>query len=48
MLLASAPVVFLGGRFADRLPLNAIRIGASVLFLVLGGLFLWRAFHHGG
>jgi putative Ca2+/H+ antiporter (TMEM165/GDT1 family) len=48
MLLASAPVVFLGGKFADRLPLKAIQIGASVLFLVLGGVFLWRAFHHGG
>jgi Ca2+/H+ antiporter, TMEM165/GDT1 family len=44
MLLANAPVVFLGKAFADRLPLKLIRYVASGLFLVLGALFIWRAF----
>jgi len=43
MLLANAPVIFLGSAFADRLPLRAMRVGAALLFLVIGGVFLWRA-----
>ena len=35
MLLANVPVVWLGARFADRLPLRAARIGAAVLFIAL-------------
>ena len=46
MLLANAPVVFLGKAFAERLPLKALHYAASALFLVLGGLFLYRAFQH--
>jgi putative Ca2+/H+ antiporter (TMEM165/GDT1 family) len=46
MLLANAPVVFLGHAFSKRLPLKAIHIGASVLFLALGALFIWRAVHY--
>jgi Ca2+/H+ antiporter, TMEM165/GDT1 family len=38
MLLANVPVVLLGSRFAQRLPLRAARIGAALLFLALG---LW-------
>jgi putative Ca2+/H+ antiporter (TMEM165/GDT1 family) len=34
------PVVLLGSRFADRLPLRAARIGAALVFLALG---LWVA-----
>lgn len=45
MLLANAPVVFLGKAFSDRLPLKAIHYVASALFLVLGAVFLFRAFH---
>jgi Ca2+/H+ antiporter, TMEM165/GDT1 family len=45
MLLANAPVVFLGKAFADRLPLKAINYLASALFLVLGAVFIWRALH---
>jgi Ca2+/H+ antiporter, TMEM165/GDT1 family len=44
MLIANAPVVFLGKAFSERLPLRAIRYVASGLFIVLGALFLWRAF----
>lgn len=46
MLLANAPVVFLGKAFSDRLPLKAIHYVASALFLVLGAVFIVRAIHH--
>jgi Ca2+/H+ antiporter, TMEM165/GDT1 family len=46
MLLANAPVVFLGKAFAERLPLGAIRYVASALFIALGALFIWRALPH--
>jgi Ca2+/H+ antiporter, TMEM165/GDT1 family len=42
MMAANGPVVFLGHAFSKRLPLKAIHIGASVLFLALGVLFIWR------
>ena len=38
MLLANVPVVLLGSRFAQRLPLRAARIGAALLFIALA---LW-------
>ena len=43
MLLANAPVVFLGKAFSERLPLEAIRYVASGLFIVLGAVFIFRA-----
>jgi Ca2+/H+ antiporter, TMEM165/GDT1 family len=43
MLLANAPVVFLGKAFADRLPMSLIHRAAAVLFAVLGLVFLYRA-----
>ena len=46
MLVANVPVVVLGRAFADRLPLKAIHYAASLLFLVLGVLFLVRVFRH--
>jgi len=42
MLLANVPVVWLGARFADRLPLRAARIGAALLFAALGVWILLR------
>jgi putative Ca2+/H+ antiporter (TMEM165/GDT1 family) len=45
MVLANAPVVFLGKAFSDRLPLKAIHYAASALFIVLGAVFLLRAVH---
>ncbi len=36
MLLANAPVVLLGGRFANRLPLRAARLLAAAVFAALG------------
>lgn len=46
MMLANGPVVFLSDMFSKRLPLKAIHIGASLLFLALGVLFIWRAIGH--
>ncbi len=42
MMLANAPVVWLGDRLADKLPLRAIRIGTAVLFAALGAATLAR------
>jgi putative Ca2+/H+ antiporter (TMEM165/GDT1 family) len=42
MLLANVPVVWLGARFAQKLPLKAARIGAAVLFAVLGAWIALR------
>ena len=41
MLLANVPVVLLGSRFADRLPLKAARLTAAAVFAALG---LWALF----
>jgi putative Ca2+/H+ antiporter (TMEM165/GDT1 family) len=38
MMLANVPVVWLGSRFASKLPLKAARISAAILFAALG---LW-------
>jgi Ca2+/H+ antiporter, TMEM165/GDT1 family len=46
MLLANAPVVFLGKAFADRLPVKTIQYGAAVMFTILGAVFLLRAAWH--
>jgi Ca2+/H+ antiporter, TMEM165/GDT1 family len=43
MLAANLPVIFLGNAFAAKLPMRAIHIGASLLFIALGLLFLARA-----
>lgn len=42
MLIANVPVVFLGARFASRLPLRAARLSAAVLFAALGLWILLR------
>jgi putative Ca2+/H+ antiporter (TMEM165/GDT1 family) len=46
MLLANAPVVFLGKTFSERLPLKTIHYVASGVFLILGAVFIFRAVHH--
>jgi putative Ca2+/H+ antiporter (TMEM165/GDT1 family) len=38
MLLANVPAVFLGNALIKRVPLRAVRVGAALLFLVIG---LW-------
>ena len=42
MLLANVPVVWLGSRFAAKLPLKAARIAAAVLFAALGAWIVLR------
>jgi Ca2+/H+ antiporter, TMEM165/GDT1 family len=42
MMLANVPVVWLGSRFAQKLPLKAARIAAAVLFTALGVWVLLR------
>lgn len=42
MLLANVPVVWLGARFAARLPLRAAKLGAAALFAALGLWILLR------
>lgn len=42
MLIANVPVIFLGARFAAKLPLRAARICASLLFAALGLWILLR------
>jgi len=41
MMVANVPVVWLGSRFAERIPLRAARITAALLFLGLG---LWNLY----
>jgi putative Ca2+/H+ antiporter (TMEM165/GDT1 family) len=42
MLLANVPVVWLGSRFATKLPLKAARMSAALLFAALGVWILLR------
>ncbi len=42
LLLADAPVIFLGKLFAERLPMRALHYGSCLLMLVIGAVFLLR------
>ncbi|MGX7894286.1 TMEM165/GDT1 family protein [Tsuneonella sp. HG222] len=42
MMLANAPVVFAGAKLVERIPLNAIRTAAALLFVVLGIVMAWQ------
>jgi len=41
MMLANAPVVWLGERITRRIPLRTVHLVSAVIFLVLGILALW-------
>ena len=41
MMLANAPVVWLGSRMTQRIPLRAVHIVSALIFAVLGALALW-------
>ena len=41
MLLANAPVVWLGDRITRRIPLRTVHVVSAAIFLVLGILALW-------
>jgi Ca2+/H+ antiporter, TMEM165/GDT1 family len=43
MMLANVPVIYLGHRFADRLPARAVHAVAALVFVVLGALALRSA-----
>ena len=47
MLAATKPVVFLGNAFAGRLPMRAIHVGTTLLLLVIGAVFIYRAIRPG-
>lgn len=47
MMLANVPVIYLGSRFAERVPARTVHIIASILFVVLGGVALRNAMHGG-
>lgn len=36
MMISNAPAVFIGQRFADRIPIRLVHVVAAVVFLVLG------------
>jgi putative Ca2+/H+ antiporter (TMEM165/GDT1 family) len=42
MFIANVPVVFLGARFAKRLPLRAARLASAAVFALLGLWILLR------
>lgn len=42
MMLANVPVVLLGHRFSDRLPLRAARLAAAALFVALALWVAWQ------
>lgn len=43
MMIANVPVIFLGHKFADRLPAKTVHGVAALIFVVLGGLALRTA-----
>jgi putative Ca2+/H+ antiporter (TMEM165/GDT1 family) len=44
MLIANIPVIMAGGWLMERVPLARVRIGASILFIVMAVVTLWAAF----
>jgi len=43
MLLVNAPIVYLGNRFAPRIPLRLVRFVAAATFALIGAVILLRA-----
>ncbi|MEA5446375.1 TMEM165/GDT1 family protein [Gammaproteobacteria bacterium AB-CW1] len=43
MLLVNAPVIWLGHKFADRIPMRTVRVLAALLFIAIGAWVLWEA-----
>ena len=42
MMLANVPAVYLGHRFADRLPTKLVHIIAAVIFIAIGGWTIFK------
>ncbi|MGI4983853.1 MAG: TMEM165/GDT1 family protein [Janthinobacterium lividum] len=47
MMLANAPIIYLGHRYANRLPNRMVHLLAALIFMVLGGIALHTALHPG-
>jgi len=45
MMLANAPVVVVGAKLVERLPMKPIRLAAALLFVAIGCVMLWRVWH---
>jgi putative Ca2+/H+ antiporter (TMEM165/GDT1 family) len=45
MMLANVPAIYLGHKFADRLPTKAVHALAAIIFVVLGGFALRTALY---
>jgi len=43
MMIANVPVIYLGQRFADRLPAKTVHVIACLIFVILGALALKNA-----
>jgi len=43
MMIANVPAVWIGEKFAARIPMNAVRLFAATLFLLVGIITLWSA-----
>ena len=43
MMLANIPAIYLGHRFADRIPARAVHVVAALILVLLGGLALRNA-----
>jgi Ca2+/H+ antiporter, TMEM165/GDT1 family len=44
MMLANVPVVLIGAKFAEKLPLKAARYCAALVFFAMGAWVAWQAF----
>jgi len=47
MMLANVPAIYLGHKFANRLPSKLVHAVAAIIFVVLGGLALRTAMYPG-
>ncbi len=44
MILVNLPVIWLGHKFADRVPIRLVRVLAAVVFVAIGGWLIGEAF----
>lgn len=45
MMIANLPVIYLGHRFADRLPVRVVHVIGAILCAILGGIAIAHAWH---
>ena len=44
MMLANVPAVWMGAKLAQKIPMNAVRIVAASLFIIVGIFTIWNPF----